>query len=158
MKPETKVTGNGLQITRVFDAPRRQVFSWWTSPEKLQQWSGCKDATNCQIQMDFRIGGGFQQKMQIRGAGEFAFSGVYEEIVEPEKIAYRVEFGPVVTRVVVQFFEQGSRTKVVLTHNGFPDEAFCKNVTQGTGESLDKLETLVSGGSRGRLAAAESAS
>jgi uncharacterized protein YndB with AHSA1/START domain len=143
MKSEVKITGNRLQITRIFDAPRELVFSWWTQAEKLQQWSGCKDATKCEIEMDFRVGGSFTQKMQIAGAGEFSFSGDYEEIVEPERIVYRANFGPATTRVSVEFFEERNGTKVVLIHEGFPDEFFCKTVSQGTDESFDKLDSLM---------------
>ena len=51
MKSEVRISGHRLQITRVFDAPRPQVFGWWTQAEKLQQWSGCKGATSCEIQI-----------------------------------------------------------------------------------------------------------
>ena len=74
MKSEVKISGNRLLITRVFDAPRQLVFAWWTQAEKLQQWSGCKAATRCEIKMDFRVGGSFTQKMHIAGAGEFSFT------------------------------------------------------------------------------------
>ena len=70
MKSEVRISGNRLQITRVFDAPRHLVFGWWTQAEKLQQWSGCKEATKCEIVMDFRVGGSFTQKMQIAANGE----------------------------------------------------------------------------------------
>jgi uncharacterized protein YndB with AHSA1/START domain len=143
MKSEVKIDGKRLQITRVFDAPRHLVFSFWSSAEKLQQWSGCKEATKCEIQMDFRVGGSFTQKMSIAGAGEYTFTGAYDEIVEPERIAYHAHFGPVVTRVTVDFFEVDEGTKVVVTHDGFPDEGFTKNVSQGTLESLDKLESML---------------
>jgi uncharacterized protein YndB with AHSA1/START domain len=145
MKSEISIGGNRLQITRVFDAPRHLVFGWWTQAEKLQQWTGCKEATRCEIEMDFRVGGSFTQKMQIAGAGEFSFSGTYDEIVEPEKIVYHANFGHAVTRVTVEFFEQGKGTKVVLTHEGCPDDFFCKTVSQGTAESLDKLDSLLTG-------------
>src|ERR1700688_2476 len=62
MKSEVKISGNRLQITRIFDAPRQLVVAWWTQAEKLQQWSGCKVATKCEIEMDFRVGGSFTQK------------------------------------------------------------------------------------------------
>jgi uncharacterized protein YndB with AHSA1/START domain len=143
MKSEVSISGNRLQITRVFDAPRLVVFGWWTQAEKLQQWSGCKDATSCEIDMDFRVGGSFAQKMQIAGAGQFSFSGTYEEIVEPERIVYRANFGQAITRVTVEFFKQGKSTKVVLTHEGCPDEFFSKTISQGTTESLDKLDSLM---------------
>ncbi len=143
MKSEVKISGNRIQITRVFDAPRPLVFAWWTQAEKLQQWSGCKAATKCEIEMDFRVGGSFTQKMHIAGAGEFSFTGKYDEIVEPERISYHADFGQAITRVVVEFFEQGNQTRVVLTHDGFPNESFCKTVSQGTTESLDKLAAML---------------
>jgi uncharacterized protein YndB with AHSA1/START domain len=143
MKSEVKISGNRLQITWVFDAPRQLVFAWWTQAEKLQQWSGCKAATKCEIEMDFRVGGSFTQKMHIAGAGEFSFAGKYDEIVEPERISYHADFGQAITRVVVEFFEQGNQTRVVLIHDGFPNESFCKTVSQGTTESLDKLAAML---------------
>jgi uncharacterized protein YndB with AHSA1/START domain len=132
-----------LQITRIFDAPRDVVFSWWTDGEKMQQWSGCKEATRCEIQMDFRVGGGFTQKMQIAGKGEFTITGKYDEIVAPEKIVYRADLGFGVTRVQVEFLEHGSRTKVVLTQEGFPDDFLSQTVTQGTTDSFDKLDAIL---------------
>jgi uncharacterized protein YndB with AHSA1/START domain len=145
MKSEVKITGKRIQITRMFDAPRRAVFGWWAQAEKLQQWSGCKDATKCEIKMDFRVGGSFTQKMVIGEKGEFVLTGTYDEIVEPERISYRVALGPAMTHVTVEFFEDGARTKVVLTHDGFPDDFTCKMVSQGTTESLEKLDSMITG-------------
>ena len=137
-----------LQITRAFDAPRELVFSWWTEGEKMQQWSGCKEAARCEVQMDFRVGGGFTQKMQIRGKGEFTITAKYDEIVVPERIAYHVDLGFGVTRVVLEFFEQGDKTKVVLTQEGFPDDFLSQTVSHGTTESFDKLDSILASESR----------
>ena len=60
-----------LTVTRVFDAPRSLVFAWWSSAKKLEQWAGCKEARNCRVEMDFRVGGSFRQTMEIPGKGEF---------------------------------------------------------------------------------------
>jgi|HubBroStandDraft_1064217.scaffolds.fasta_scaffold188415_2 uncharacterized protein YndB with AHSA1/START domain len=146
MKSEVRISGNRLQIIRVFDVPRHLVFGWWTQAEKLQQWSGCKEATKCEIDMDFRVGGSFTQKMQLLVNGEsceYSLSGTYDEIVEPERIVYHANFGHAITRVIVEFFEQGKGTKVVLTHEGCPDEFFSMTVSQGTVESLDRLCSLL---------------
>jgi uncharacterized protein YndB with AHSA1/START domain len=132
-----------LQITRVFEAPRELVFSWWTEGEKMQQWSGCKEATHCEIQMDFRVGGGFTQRMQIGGKGVFTITAKYDEIVEPERIVYQADLGFGVTRVVIEFFEQGDKTKVVLIQEGFPDDFLSQTVSHGTTESFDKLDSIL---------------
>jgi|SRR5947209_13555488 len=137
MTSDVNTTGKRLQITRILHAPRPMVFRFWAEPEKLQRWSGCKEATNCQIQMDFRVGGSFTQKMQIADKGEFTFTGIYDEIVEPERISYRAFIGPATTRVLVEFFDEGEQTRVVLIQTGFPDDFSCHTVLQGTMESFE---------------------
>ena len=138
MRSEVSITPNRVQITRLFDAPRHLVFGYWKTPEKVAQWTGCKEATGCEVKMDFRVGGAFTQKMRIQG-NEFAITGGYDEIVEPERIVYHANLGSASTRVTVEFFEQGKQTRMVLTHDGLPDEFHCKTVAQGTSESFDKL-------------------
>lgn len=146
MKSEVNTTAKRLQVTRVFDTPRAEVFEWWARADKLQQWSGCKEVTRCEVAMDFRVGGSFTQKMQIAvdgGTCEVSFIGTYEEIVVPERIAYRVDLGKGLTRVIVEFFDHGDRTRIVLTQDGFADPGSCKIVSQGTLESFEKLDALL---------------
>jgi uncharacterized protein YndB with AHSA1/START domain len=146
MKSEIKITDKQIQITRVFDASRERVFAAWKRPELLERWSGCGDSTKVTVTMDFRVGGSFTQTMKITGAGEYTITGEYDEIVEPEKIVYHVNLGPATTRVTVEFADflgQGKQTKVVLTQEGFPDPKLCQIVSQGTGESFEKLAELL---------------
>ena len=145
MKSDVKVGDNRLQITRVFEAPRQLVFAFWKQVERLEQWWGCKDTTSVECEMDFRVGGFFTCVMQIKGAGEFTYKGQYDEIIEPEKLAYHADFGPLTTRVVVEFIELGAQTKMVLTQVGFPSQEICAHVSRGTTESFDKLEALLTG-------------
>ena len=143
MKSELKIDGTRMQITRVFDAPRERVFEAWKRPELIERWSGCKETAKVEITMDFRVGGSFTQKMDIEGAGQHTITGVYDEIIEPEKIVYHVNLGPATTRVVIEFREEGRQTRVVLTQEGFPDQTIVKIVSGGTLESLEKLEQLL---------------
>ena len=143
MKSEVTIGDNRMTMTRIFDAPRERVFAAWSQADALQRWSGCKDTTKVECTMDFRVGGGFTQKMSIKEVGEYTITGVYDEIIVPEKIAYHVDLGPATTRVRVEFIAQGSQTKLVLTQEGFPDQNLCKMVSQGTAEALDKLDEML---------------
>lgn len=143
MKSEIRISGGALRMTRIFDAPRQEVFGWWAEAEKLAQWSGCREATRCEVEMDFRVGGSFTQKMHLAGKGDFTVTGTYEEISVPERIAYRAHLGPAVTHVTVEFFVEHGSTRVVLTHSGFPDEMTPKFVSQGTDESFERLDSLL---------------
>ena len=71
-----------ITLTRLFDAPRRLVFDAMTRPEHVRRWWGILDerysVTVCEI--DLRVGG--RWRFVGRGPqGEFAFHGVYREIV-----------------------------------------------------------------------------
>jgi hypothetical protein len=63
----------------------------------------------------------------------------------PERIVYHANLGPATTRVIVEFFEQGGQTRMVLTQEGFPNVNLCKIVSQGTLESFDKLDQILVG-------------
>jgi uncharacterized protein YndB with AHSA1/START domain len=143
LNSDVTISEAGLEITHILNVPTAEAFTWWSQQAKLQQWSGCAEATRCEIAMDFRVGGTFQQTMDIAGRGTFTFHGVYDEIVEPEQIAWRAFFGPVTTRMVVQFFAMGDRTRVVLTQTGFPDAQSLKTIRQGTEESLLALDGIL---------------
>jgi uncharacterized protein YndB with AHSA1/START domain len=145
MKSDVKISGNQVQITRVFNAPREKVFAAWKTPDLLERWSGCKDSTKVEVKMDFRVGGSFTQKLHIRNVGEYTITGAYDEIIEPEKIVYHVNLGPATTTVTIEFIIQGNQTKVILTQVGFPDENLSRIVSEGTLESLDRLEQLFAG-------------
>ena len=145
MSSDVKITGKRLQLTRMFDAPRERVFAAWKDPAILQRWTGCKDASNVECQSDFRVGGSFTTKMHIGGHAhcDCTFTGRYDEIIEPAKIAYHVNLGPATTSVTVEFFDEAGRTRMVLTQEGFPDETMIKFVAEGTLESCDKLDGLL---------------
>ena len=147
MKPDVHFGDSRLKVTRVFNAPRSLVYSWWSYAERLQQWSGCKEAVSCRVTMDFRIGGSFTQEMQISvngGTCRLRITATYEQIVIPERIVYHAHINGIPTRVTVNFFEDGEATTVVLVHEGLPNEIFEANIFQGTSESFDKLDCLIS--------------
>ncbi len=146
MKSEVQITPHRLQMTRVFAAPRPVVFSFWTSGEKMQQWSTCKEALRCEVTMDFRVGGSFTHLMELP-MGAFTVVGTYQEIVAPERIVYLADFKFAVTRVTLQFIDMGASTKLILSHestDGAPiPEIFATNAQIGTEQSFEFLDALL---------------
>jgi uncharacterized protein YndB with AHSA1/START domain len=75
-----------LVITRVFDAPRELVFEAMTKPEHVRQWWGPRGFTLPVCEIDLRVGGAWRYVSRDPNGQEFAFSGVYKEIVPPERV------------------------------------------------------------------------
>jgi uncharacterized protein YndB with AHSA1/START domain len=75
-----------LVIMRVFDGPRRLVFEALTKPEHVRRWYGPRRLTMTLCEIDLRPGGRWRYVLRDADGNEHAFSGVYREIVPPERI------------------------------------------------------------------------
>jgi uncharacterized protein YndB with AHSA1/START domain len=77
-----------LVLTRVFDAPRELVFRTWTEPKQVAEWWGPKGCTNPRCELDVRPGGAIRIDMRGPDGTVYPMTGVYKEIVEPERIVF----------------------------------------------------------------------
>jgi uncharacterized protein YndB with AHSA1/START domain len=140
-----------IVLTRLFDAPRRLVFEAMTKPEHVRRWWGLLDdrysVTTCEI--DLRPGGVW--RFVGRGPrGEFAFHGVYREIVAPERLVFTEIFEPfpdVESVVTSVFTEERARTRLTVTA-AYPslevrDSVIKSGMEKGAAISYDRLEELV---------------
>jgi uncharacterized protein YndB with AHSA1/START domain len=75
-----------LVITREFNAPRRLLWEALTKPEHVKRWYGLRAFTMTICEMDVRPGGAWRWGQSIPNGGDVIFSGVYREIVPPEKV------------------------------------------------------------------------
>ena len=137
-------------ITRLFDAPREQVFRAWTDPDEVAAWYGPEsfETPRDRIRIDLRVGGRYELTMVRRdGGGEFAVGYEIVELVEPELLVLRSdpmpEMGmhqPTFTRV--ELHEVGGRTRMVLTDGPYTDSGPAGG---GWNQAFDKLAALVAG-------------
>ena len=74
---------------RVLDAPRALVFSMWTDPEHLAQWSGPNGFTTTTRTFDFRPGGVWRFVMHGPDGRDYQNRITLDEITPPERIVYR---------------------------------------------------------------------
>ena len=122
---EPDAPGQGLRLTRVFDAPRQEVWREWTEPERFADWYGGRgsEIPLASVAMDVRPGGTWRATMfagperhEIRWAGE------YREVVEPERLVFTVTDQPegseyeLVTVVLTDLGQD--RTQMDLTQTG----------------------------------------
>ena len=77
----------------VFDAPRELVFKAWTEREHFAKWWGPKGFSLDVVRMDARSGGEFLGS-QTSPDGNHVMWGkfAYQEVVEPEKVAFIQSF------------------------------------------------------------------
>src|SRR5258708_35780887 len=79
-------------ITRIFDAPREQVFKAWTDPDEVAAWYGPEhmDVPREKVRIDLRVGGRWELTMVQRGGGtKFAIWHGIVALVAPELIIMR---------------------------------------------------------------------
>ena len=90
--PTPPASDQQILITRIFDAPREDVFAAWTDPAQVAAWYGPEqfETPREQIHIDLRVGGRYELTMVQRGSGaEFPVGYEIIELVEPELIVLR---------------------------------------------------------------------
>jgi uncharacterized protein YndB with AHSA1/START domain len=109
--------------SRLLDAPRELVFSVFTDPRHLAQWWGPNGFTTTTHSFDFRPGGEWRFVMHGPDGRNYQNRITYEEIIRPERIAYRHGGGddvePVQFRQTLTFEDLGNRTRLTW-HGQFP--------------------------------------
>lgn len=115
-------------ITRVFDAPREQLFRAWTDPDEVAAWYGPEhmEAPRERIEIDLRVGGRWELTMVRRdGGGELSIGYDIVELVEPELIVLRSDPMPEMgmrepTVVRVEFHDHGAKTRMTFSDGPYP--------------------------------------
>ena len=114
-----------LKITRVYDAPRGEVWKAWTEPERLATWWGKRGWTARldSVELDVRPGGNFRvTTVNDDDGSEMTNEGTYTEVDEPRRLA----FG----ETVVTFTDLGDgRTEMTF-----------RTTTEATGELLGRMK------------------
>jgi uncharacterized protein YndB with AHSA1/START domain len=142
-----------IVMTRLFDASRRMVFDAFTKPELVQQWLLGPAGWSMPIcEIDLRVGGSYRYVWRRdRDGTEMGVSGVYHEIVVPEKVVNTEKFdnpwypGEAVVTLVLE--EQGKKTLVTQTMLMASQEArdgvLKSGMESGVAVSYDRLEEIL---------------
>jgi uncharacterized protein YndB with AHSA1/START domain len=141
-----------VELIRVIEAPREEVFRAWTEPEQIRRWWGPGAFTCPEAEVDLRPGGSYRLVMAPTEGDAFVLGGTYREVDPPVRLVYtwRWETGPAAdgseSLVTVEFREHGTKTELVLTHTEFPASHGPAPYAMGWEGGLDKFEGLFGGG------------
>jgi len=109
--------------TRVFDAPRELVFAAFTDPTHLSQWWGPDGFTTTTSRFEFRKGGVWRLVMHGPDGRDYQNLITFDEIIAPERIAYRHggadDVEPVQFNTTLTFEDLGGKTRLTW-HGTFP--------------------------------------
>jgi uncharacterized protein YndB with AHSA1/START domain len=162
-RPGVEPAEQELVIERIFDAPRELVFKAWTEPDRMMRWWGPKGFTTPFCKIDLRVGGTFLYCMRSPEGKDYWNTGIYREIVEPDRLVCTDSFAdeqgnvvpashygmpgdwPLEMLATVTFEEYEGKTKMTLRHVGLPS-TMEQDASTGWNESFDKLaEELAKG-------------
>jgi uncharacterized protein YndB with AHSA1/START domain len=147
----TTPSDRAIEITRLFDAPRRLVFEAMTRPEHIKRWWGNlgENYTVPEADVDLRPGGAWRFVNRTPKGQLVVFYGVFREIVAPERLVYTEIFEPfpdaesVITAV---FTEESGQTRLRLTcvypSQEVRDMVLKTGMERGAALSYDRLEEV----------------
>lgn len=100
-----------ITLSREFDAPRELVFRAMTDPALIAKWWGPTEVTTIVDKMEPKPGGSWRYVQRDAQGNEFAFRGVYHDLVAPERTISTFEFEGMPGHVVLE-------TLTLEEHNG----------------------------------------
>jgi uncharacterized protein YndB with AHSA1/START domain len=130
---------------RVFDAPRELVFAAFTDAKHLAQWWGPDGFTTTTSKFEFRAGGVWRFVMHGPDWRDYQNRITFDEIVAPERIAYRHggddDVEPVQFKQVLTFEDFGGKTRLTW-HGTFPSAEERARVIRDYGADKGLAQTM----------------
>lgn len=124
---------SAITVKAAIEAPVEKVWEYWNEPEHITQWNQASDDWHCpSAENDLRAGGKYRARMEAKdGSMGFDFEAIYDEVIEPEKIAYTMGDG---RKVEIRFTEEGNVTRVAETFD--PEDTNSREMQQGGWQAI----------------------
>jgi uncharacterized protein YndB with AHSA1/START domain len=141
---------HALSMTRDFNAPRALVFKAMTDPTLIPRWWGPKGYTTAVDKMEVCMGGIWRYVQRDADGNEFAFRGVYHQVMPPERLVYTFEWEGLPGHILLETVtleERGGKTTVtdssVFQSVEDRDGMIQQGMEDGANDSWDLLEALL---------------
>ena len=147
------MTEPGISVTRVFDAPREQVWREWTEAERFADWFGGPESEVplASVSMDVRPGGALRLTMYAGpGRVEMHWKGEYQEVVTPERLVFTISDQPgdelfELCTVVLTDLGDG-RTEMLFEQRGHMTVEQYRRAQSGWGVFFDRIDERLAAG------------
>jgi uncharacterized protein YndB with AHSA1/START domain len=139
-----------IVITRVFDASPDVVFKAFTDPNLIPNWWGPRRYETIVDRAEIRPGGSWRFLNRDADGNEYAFKGVYHDVVAPERVVQTFEFEGAPGQVALEtatFEEVDGKTKCVaqsVFQSVEARDAMVKSgMEEGARETWDRLAEVI---------------
>lgn len=138
-----------VTMIRTFDHPREKVFRAITDPELVAKWWG--RGNELEIDAHEPHAGGRWRYIEKTADGDFAFRGVYHDVIDGERIISTFEFEGLPGAVVLDDLtltdtEDGGTTVTTVSAVGSVearDGMVASGMSEGAEQSYDALEKVL---------------
>ena len=137
-----------LEVERLIEAPRDQVYTAWTDPAQMKQWFGPENVQTRDLIADARVGGTFRWDLTNSEGERMTMRGEYRELQLGKKIVFTWQWEADedwenhISIVTVELDDADGETKLRLRHEQLPNEESRDGHRQGWNSTLNKLERL----------------
>ena len=138
-----------LVMKQTFDASRHEVFEAWTTPSQVAQWWDPTGAPLAVCEIDLRPGGAFRWVNSGESGETHPFTGVYREIVPPERLVFEARPSPEapLQRATLTFDESGEQTTLTMTIEcasvAQRDQMLSMRIDAGTARTMQNLAAFL---------------
>jgi uncharacterized protein YndB with AHSA1/START domain len=103
-----------ITISATVKARIDQVWKSYNQAHHIVNWNFASDDWCCpKVETDFKVGGNYMARMEAKdGSFGFDFEAIFDEILEPEKVAYTMGDG---RKAEIEFKEEGEMTLVKIS-------------------------------------------
>jgi uncharacterized protein YndB with AHSA1/START domain len=145
------VTAHQIEVVRVFDAPREEVWKAWTEPDRLAAWWGPRGWSTPKenVTIELKPGGTMRvTSISDEDGAEMTTTGVFREVVEPDRLAFEEASEDAWhegAESVVTFAElEDGRTEMVLRSTIHTTDEMRVHAEAGLRSAVDRLAELLS--------------
>ena len=139
-----------LELSRVFQAKRENIFRAWIDPEELKLWWGPKGFNTEIDTFDATPGGAYRLCMRAPDGGEHWLHGEFKDISPHDflSMTWIWEGGDMAGHemlVSITFTAVGDATEIKLTHSNLPSEGAVTAHNEGWTSALECFQETITG-------------